>query len=120
MCRARSLALAHWLAFMVASPSIAPDVPSRSLPRIVWFNALVGISFIAFMVLPIEAATAWVGGSFMHSAIVGWGIAAIIIPATLYWLLGPALRHALSAELDLYRITHPLHGAGTAPVPPRT
>ncbi|UOM36364.1 hypothetical protein [Acuticoccus sp. I52.16.1] len=94
---------------MVDSSSVLPAVSPR--PFVVWLNALAGLSFIAVMVLPMEAAAAWLAGSAVHSAILGWIVAAALALPTAYWLVGRGLRNALDAERELVSGAPPRPGA---------
>ncbi|RAI03300.1 hypothetical protein DLJ53_01915 [Acuticoccus sediminis] len=86
---------------MVDPSSIPSALPERSRRFIIWFNALVGIVFIAVMVLPLEASAAWISGAFLHSATIGWIVAAVTLLPTLFWLFGRGLSQAVSAEAEI-------------------
>ncbi|ORE91524.1 hypothetical protein ATO13_19845 [Stappia sp. 22II-S9-Z10] len=83
-----------------SSSAAAPAAPVRPTFTM-WLNASVSMLFVAVMVLPAEAATAWLGGAFTHSPLVGWAIAAVTILPSLAWLCGRGLKNALSAEAEL-------------------
>lgn len=79
-----------------ASPSQAPA--NRGF--VIWFNALMFVGFIAFMVMTVEGTLAWIVGSFAHSPTVGLVVFGLLGLPTLYWL-ARCLRHAIAAERDL-------------------
>lgn len=84
---------------MVDVSSPASDRP-RHLRAAVWWRVALGLGFLALMILPVEAVTAWALGALAGSAIVAWGLAALLVLPTAYWLLGSGLAGALAAEWD--------------------
>lgn len=77
----------------------APSPKASTL--VVWLNAFVVTSFIGLMVLTSEAIVAFVGGSFFHSALLGAGVAAVMVLPTLGWLILSVLRTAVAAEREI-------------------
>lgn len=82
-----------------SSSSLRP----KHLRLLVWSSVLLGIGFIAVMVLSLEATFAWAVGAWAGTPGLGLVLAAALMGPTLWLLLARGLRRALDAEWEAVR-----------------